>query len=85
MEKAPKKAQALQALCDGLGYDPEAAVSVHKGIFIERIESFLNEKKKITSDRFFHPQRTPCLLTCVIRLTDRIRSTNHVGAEVMDG
>ena len=42
---APKKAEALQDLCDRLGYDGEAALEVHKGIFTERIETFLADKK----------------------------------------
>lgn len=50
LEQAPKKAQALQALCDRIGYDPEAAVSVHKGIFVERMDKFLADGKNITDD-----------------------------------
>lgn len=84
LEKAPKKAQALQALCDGLGYDPEAAVSVHKGIFIERIESFLNEKKKITSKILPIADNLPAHMASWFYLIDGCRRTRHMEAEAMD-
>lgn len=35
----------LSDLCDRLGYDQDAATEVHKGIYTERIETFLEDSK----------------------------------------
>jgi len=47
LEQASSKAAVLSDLCDRLKYDSDAATEVHKGIYTERIESFL-EKKTIS-------------------------------------
>ena len=45
LEKAGSKAAVLSDLCDRLGYDQDAATEVHKGIYTERIETFLKDNK----------------------------------------
>jgi methionyl-tRNA synthetase len=44
LEAASSKAAVLSDLCDRLQYDPDAATEVHKGIYTERIETFLEDK-----------------------------------------
>jgi Chloroplast envelope transporter len=45
LEAAGSKAAVLSDLCDRLGYDQDAATEVHKGIYTERIETFLKDSK----------------------------------------
>ena len=45
LEAAESKAAMLSDLCDRLKYDQDAAVEVHKGIYTERIETFLKDSK----------------------------------------
>lgn len=43
LEAAPSKAAALEQLCDRLKFEPEAASAIHKALFTERIETFLED------------------------------------------
>jgi Chloroplast envelope transporter len=43
LEAASSKAAVLSDLCDRLKYDQDAATEVHKGIYTERLETFLED------------------------------------------
>lgn len=45
LEAATSKAAALEELCDRLKFEPEAAAAIHKALFTERIESFLEDNQ----------------------------------------
>lgn len=45
LRAASSKAAVLSDLCDRLKYDSDAAMEVHKGIYTERIETFLEDSK----------------------------------------
>ena len=45
LKSAASKAELLEDLCERLKYDPDAATEVHKGIYTERIEKFLEDEK----------------------------------------
>lgn len=45
LEAAPSKAAALEELCDRLKFEPDAASAIHKALFTERIESFLEDNQ----------------------------------------
>lgn len=43
LEAAPSKAAALEQLCDRLKFEPDAASAIHKALFTERMETFLED------------------------------------------
>ena len=53
LEAAESKAAMLSDLCDRLKYDQDAATEVHKGIYTERIETFLKDSKISGAARSF--------------------------------
>lgn len=43
LEAAPSKAAALELLCERLKFEPDAASAIHKALFTERLETFLED------------------------------------------
>lgn len=47
LDAAESKAKVLQGLCEQLKFSPEAAGALHKSLYRQKIDSVLEEKKKI--------------------------------------
>ena len=47
LDAAESKAKVLQGLCEQLKFDPEAAGALHRSLYRQKLDSVLEEKKKI--------------------------------------
>lgn len=48
MDEATSKAAVLQQLCDRLKFNPEAAGSLHRSLYRQKMDDVLKNHKKIT-------------------------------------
>jgi len=62
LDAAESKATVLQRLCDRLQFRPELAAAMHKGIYLQKMESALQEHGKITDEDEKELQRIQTLM-----------------------
>ena len=54
LDAAASKAEILEELCDKLNFDPDAAASLHKQLYRERLTSVVADKKISGDLRLLH-------------------------------